>query len=119
MSTVYVATQNYPAWLDAIEGARRHVHFENYFISDDPVGARFADALVRARRGTVRLAYDWLGACGQAGRRLWKRLTRVGVDPASLCLRDRPIAHQLVALCATAWRRRARGKRNAVYVAPT
>ena len=24
--------ENYPAWLEAIHSAKRHVHFENYFI---------------------------------------------------------------------------------------
>ena len=36
------AAQNYPAWLDAIAAARHHVLFENYIISEDGVGERFA-----------------------------------------------------------------------------
>src|SRR5688572_24322725 len=40
------ARENYPAWLDAIGAARRHVHFESYFIEEDDTGRRFADALI-------------------------------------------------------------------------
>ena len=28
------ATENYPAWLDAIGAARRRIHFENYILAD-------------------------------------------------------------------------------------
>ncbi len=38
------ASQNYPAWLDAIAAARRTVHFEMYIIHDDEQGRVFADA---------------------------------------------------------------------------
>src|SRR5437762_8143594 len=61
------ATDNYPAWLAAIAGAKQHVHFENYIICDDDTGRMFAEALVqKAREGVkVRLLYDWLGAVGK------------------------------------------------------
>src|SRR5688500_704085 len=57
------AEENYPAWLDAIRAAKRHIHFENYIIYGDEVGRMFADALVaKAREGVrVRVVYDWLG----------------------------------------------------------
>jgi len=29
------ARENYPAWLEAIRAAKRHVHFENYIIHED------------------------------------------------------------------------------------
>ena len=76
------ATENYPAWLDALEGARRTVHLEAYILADDEVGNRFADALLAcARRGVqVRLLHDWLGARGEAGRRFWHRLEAGGVE---------------------------------------
>ena len=46
------AQDNYPAWLDAIRGARRHIHFESYIIHDDDTGRMFADALIaKARTG--------------------------------------------------------------------
>lgn len=58
------ASENYPAWLSAIESARSWVHFESYVIHEDEVGSRFAKALAaKAREGVpVRLVYDWLGA---------------------------------------------------------
>jgi cardiolipin synthase len=76
------AGQNYPAWLDAIGAATRHIHFENYIFYDDATGARFADALIRrAQDGIhVRLLYDWLGCLGPASRAFWNRLRAGGVD---------------------------------------
>ena len=76
------AGQNYPAWLDAIGAATRHIHFENYIFYDDATGAKFADALIRrAQDGVhVRLLYDWLGCLGPASRAFWNRLRAGGVD---------------------------------------
>jgi cardiolipin synthase len=61
------AAENYPAWLDAIASATRHVHFESYIIRDDGQGERFAAALMaKAREGVaVRVLCDWLGAWGK------------------------------------------------------
>ncbi len=76
------AQENYPAWLDAIRSARRHVHFESYIIHDDDTGGMFADALIaKAREGVhVRLIYDWLGGLGTASRAFWNRLGAGGVE---------------------------------------
>lgn len=76
------ADENYPAWLEAIAGARHYVHFENYIIHDDEVGRRFAAALAeRARAGVkVRLIYDWLGCIKTAPRRFWAALRTAGVE---------------------------------------
>jgi cardiolipin synthase len=76
------ARENYPAWLEAIGDARRHVHFENYIIRDDDVGALFADAFVaKAREGVrVRVIYDWMGALGTTSRAFWSRLRAAGVE---------------------------------------
>jgi cardiolipin synthase len=76
------ARENYPAWLDAIGGAERHIHFESYIIHEDEAGQRFADALVaKAREGVrVRLMYDWMGGFGKTSRRFWKRLRAGGVE---------------------------------------
>lgn len=76
------ATENYPAWLDAIRGARRQVHFENYIIHDDAVGAQFADALIaKAREGVpVRVVYDWLGGFRKTSRSFVHRLRSGGVE---------------------------------------
>jgi cardiolipin synthase len=76
------ATENYPAWLDAIEAARQWIHFESYIVHEDDVGRQFAERLeARARAGVrVRLLYDWLGAFGHASRRFWRRLRDAGVE---------------------------------------
>jgi cardiolipin synthase len=57
------STENYPAWLEAIAGARRVVLFENYIIGKDRIGRQFVEALAaKAREGVhVHLIYDWLG----------------------------------------------------------
>src|SRR5215208_964836 len=57
------AVENYPAWLDAIRGARESVLFEAYILADDEIGREFVGALrERARAGVhVRVLYDWLG----------------------------------------------------------
>jgi len=76
------ASENYPAWLEAIRAARRTVHFEMYIIHEDEQGRRFADALLeRARDGVqVRLLYDWMGGFGKTSRAFWNRLRAGGVD---------------------------------------
>jgi cardiolipin synthase A/B len=76
------ARENYPAWLEAIAAAKRHVHFESYFLYEDDAGRRFADALIaKAQEGVrVRLIYDWLGGFGKASRSFWNRLRAGGVD---------------------------------------
>ncbi|MGE0041861.1 MAG: phosphatidylserine/phosphatidylglycerophosphate/cardiolipin synthase family protein [Vicinamibacterales bacterium] len=75
------AGENYPAWLDAIRGAERWIHFESYIIHDDETGARFAEALIeRARAGvSVRVIYDWVGGLGAAWPGFWRRLAAAGV----------------------------------------
>lgn len=76
------ARENYPAWLDAIRGAKRYIHFENYIIHEDDAGRMFADALVgKAQEGVrVRLIYDWMGGFGRASRAFWNRLRAGGVE---------------------------------------
>ena len=76
------ASENYPAWLEAIAAARRTIHFESYIIHGDETGEQFAEALMaRARAGVrVRLIYDWLGAVGKTSRRFWRELRAAGVE---------------------------------------
>lgn len=76
------ASENYPAWLDAIRGAKRYIHFENYIIREDDAGRMFADVLVgKAQEGVrVRLIYDWMGGFGRASRAFWNRLRAGGVE---------------------------------------
>lgn len=68
-------------WLEAIQGARRFVHFENYILRDDRVGRSFRDALVaKAREGVpVRVLYDWVG-CWATPRRYWVPFRDAGVQ---------------------------------------
>jgi cardiolipin synthase len=93
-------TQAFRAWLDAIEGAQRYVHLENYIIRDDRIGNTFREALCeRARAGVkVRVLYDWIG-CWATPRRFWKPFRDAGVelrafappsisDPLNLIRRD-------------------------------
>jgi cardiolipin synthase A/B len=70
------ARENYPAWLDSIRAAKRHIHFESYIIHEDDTGREFADALIaKAREGVrVRLIYDWMGGFGKTSRRFWNHL---------------------------------------------
>ncbi len=74
--------ENYPAWLEAIRGARHYIHFENFIVADDAAGRLFADALKeRARAGVaVRVLYDWLGCTGRAGAAFWTDLIEAGID---------------------------------------
>jgi cardiolipin synthase len=76
------ARQNYSVWLEAINIAKRYIHFESYIIYEDDVGQQFADALIaKAREGVrVRLIYDWMGGLGKASRRFWSRLQADGVE---------------------------------------
>lgn len=76
------AGENYPAWLEAIAGARRTVHFESYIIHDDEAGQEFARALkAKAAEGVrVRVIYDWLGAVGKTSRRFWRDLRAGGIE---------------------------------------
>jgi cardiolipin synthase len=76
------ATENYPAWLEAIESARHTIHFECYIIHEDGQGRVFADALAeKARDGVrVRLIYDWMGAFNSTSNKFWRRLRRAGIE---------------------------------------
>ncbi len=79
------ASENYPAWLEAIRSAERRIYFENYFIADDECGAGFAAALSeRARAGvSVRLIHDWMGSYRKASQRFWRSMIQAGVEVRS------------------------------------
>ena len=83
--------ENYPAWLDAIAGAERFIHFDSYIVHDDRTGRLFADALAaRARAGVrVRVLYDWVGAVRATSRAFWHRLREAGVEVRAF---NRPVA---------------------------
>lgn len=75
------AEENYPAWLEAIHGAKKSVDFETYFIRPDKIGYEFASLLEsKARQGLrVRLVYDWFGARSGLSLRFWRALRKAGV----------------------------------------
>ena len=56
----------YRAMLDAIVGARHHIHLETYIFDDDDVGQRFVQALIdKQRQGVqVRVIRDSVGTLG-------------------------------------------------------
>jgi cardiolipin synthase A/B len=90
------ASENYPAWLDALGAAKQRVCFENYIFSDDATGRSFAVALAeQARRGVrVRVLYDWLGCLGEGAGRILRHVAAAGAEvrafnPPRL---DRPLA---------------------------
>jgi cardiolipin synthase len=70
----------YRAMLDAIAGARHHVHLETYILDDDDVGRHFAQALIdKQREGVqVRLIRDSVGTLGTPPA-FFRRLTDAGV----------------------------------------
>lgn len=76
------ASENYPAWLDAMRRAEKSIHFESYIIYSDDIGREFARVLEqKAKEGIrVRVIYDWLGALGKTSRGFWKSLRRAGAE---------------------------------------
>jgi cardiolipin synthase len=78
-------SQNYAAWLHAIQHARHWIHFETYILHDDKIGKIFADALCeRARAGVkVRLLVDWLGSLLKSRPGFWRTFAKAGVEARS------------------------------------
>jgi cardiolipin synthase len=71
--------RTYELMVEAMAGARHHVHLMSYIFRDDPAGARFRDALIeRARAGVaVRLLVDGVGSHGLS-RRFLRPLREAG-----------------------------------------
>ncbi|UCC26179.1 MAG: hypothetical protein JSU98_03555 [Gemmatimonadales bacterium] len=80
VSLQFEGPATFDRWLEAIDGARSFVHFENYILRDDRIGRTFRDALVaKAREGVpVRVLYDWVG-CWATPWRYWKPFREAGV----------------------------------------
>ncbi len=76
------ASENYPAWLEAIRTAQRTIHFESYIVHGDEVGWQFLEAFAaKVQEGVrVRLIYDWMGALGHPYRAFWRALNKAGVE---------------------------------------
>lgn len=77
----FEGSASFDAWLEAIDGARRFVYFENYVVRDDRVGRAFREALIaKAHQGVpVCLIHDWLG-CWATPNKYWKPLQEAGVQ---------------------------------------
>ena len=73
----------YKAMLQSIGQARRYVHMETYIFEDDAEGARFADALIAARKrgAEVSLMVDAVGTLNTPDA-LFERLRDNGVQVA-------------------------------------
>ncbi len=71
----------YDDWLDAIAGAERWVHLDNYIFKADDTGHRFAKALSqKAAQGvSVRVLYDWFGCLG-VPKSFWNGMRESGVE---------------------------------------
>jgi cardiolipin synthase len=74
------ASENFPAWLNAIAGARRIILFEHYIVADDAIGREFVSVLAeRARAGVkVYALHDWFGGLGVSSAKLWRPLVQAG-----------------------------------------
>lgn len=74
------ASENYPAWIAAIESAKETIHLEMYIVHNDTIGRRFRDLLVeKAREGVrVRVLYDWFGSLRFSSFYFWRPLVRAG-----------------------------------------
>ena len=73
-------SEAFPAWIAAIDDARKRVSLEMYIFSDDGIGRQFSEALARAaQRGVeVRLLYDFVG-CRDTPAAFFQRMRGFGV----------------------------------------
>jgi len=75
--------QTYDAFIEAIDGAKNHIHIEFYIYNPDRIGTLIRDRLIaKAREGvTVRFLVDALGS-SSLGRRFLRPLRDAGVHVA-------------------------------------
>lgn len=75
------ADEAYPAMLEAMEGAKRHIHFEIYTFRGDTIGLTFLELLIRkAKQGVqVRCIFDGVGSY-QLEQRFLDQLRQGGVE---------------------------------------
>ena len=71
----------YRSMLEAIRGARHHIHLETYIYDDDDVGHEFARALAERRKAgvQVRLIYDSVGSSATP-KEFFKKLEADGIE---------------------------------------
>jgi cardiolipin synthase len=75
--------EKFPELLNALEGARSHIHLEYYIYEDDETGNSIADMLIKkVRQGVeVRFMYDDFGS-HNLGRGFIKKLEENGIETA-------------------------------------
>lgn len=75
--------EKFPELLNAIEGARSHIHLEYYIYENDETGKSIADVLIKkAQQGVeVRFMYDDFGS-HNLGRHFIRRLEENGIETA-------------------------------------
>ena len=78
---IFKGYEAYHSMLAAMESAREHIHMEFYTFSDDQIGERFQEVLIRkARQGVkVRLLCDGLGSV-RLSRKFIAALKKGGVE---------------------------------------
>ncbi|BEV73292.1 MULTISPECIES: phosphatidylserine/phosphatidylglycerophosphate/cardiolipin synthase family protein [unclassified Paludibacterium] len=79
---LFDSTQNFPAWLQAIESASESILIEMYLFADDDYGRRVRSALIdKAMNGVaVYLLYDALGCWREHWRGFFKPLRLAGAQ---------------------------------------
>lgn len=73
--------EKFTAFLEALRGARHHIHLQYYIIADDRIGRTVRDVLIdRARAGVeVRVLYDDVG-CWNVPRRFFDAMRDEGIE---------------------------------------
>lgn len=102
-------TQGYPAMLQAIRSARKHIHLQSYIFANDPVGRAILAALrERAQNGVeVRVLFDKLGSLTS----MWQLLRCKKGCPDSFHIH--PFSHSSL---LTPWRLQLRNHRKLLIV---
>ncbi|WP_161781856.1 cardiolipin synthase [Thermanaerosceptrum fracticalcis] len=71
----------FPAFMEAIKEAKKHIHLETYILRDDQIGNEIKDLLIaKAKEGVkVRIIYDGLGS-RKLGKKYLQELNQAGIE---------------------------------------
>lgn len=71
----------FPAFKEAIRGAKKHIHLETYILRDDRIGQEIKDLLIaKANEGVkVRIIYDGLGS-RKLSKKFLQELDQAGIE---------------------------------------
>lgn len=74
-------TDKFKALLEAIQGAKHHIHIQYYIFCDDEIGRKVREALIqKAKEGVkVRVLYDDVG-CWNVKDRFFKEMKKAGIE---------------------------------------